>query len=162
MASRPGLDPLHQPLPRTVVPRPALEARLDALGPGDLALVVASAGSGKSVLVRQWAASRSAGPIAALAITPQHDDPVVLARDMIAAIRSAAPQGTADAGTGAVATSRTTLVDELIEEIASLTGDTVLVVEDLHVLSNRSLLEELGRAVLRPPRLDAGHPHQPS
>ena len=54
-------------------------------------------------------------------------------------------QGTADAGTGAVATSRTTLVDELIEEIASLTGDTVLIVEDLHVLSNRSLLEELGR-----------------
>jgi len=37
-----------------MVGRPALERRLDRLPPSGVALVVAPAGSGKSVLVRQW------------------------------------------------------------------------------------------------------------
>ena len=144
MASRPPLDPLHQPLPRTVVPRPALEARLDALGAGDLGVLVAPAGSGKSVLVRQWASKRPGLRIAALALDPQHDDPVVFARDFVASIRAAEPEGPGD-GVAATASVARTVVDGLIEELAGVSGDLVLVVEDLHVLTNRPLLEDLGR-----------------
>ena len=144
MQPRPPLDSLHQPLPRTVVPRPALEARLDALGPGELGLLVAAAGSGKSVLVHQWASDHPELRIAALALTPQHDDPVVFARDFVAAIRAVAPEGPPDAEQPTASVART-VVDGLIEELAAVSGDLVVIVEDLHVLTNRPLLEDLGR-----------------
>ncbi len=144
MAPGPAPDPLRQPLPRTVVPRPALEARLDALQPGDLGLLVAAAGSGKSVLVRQWAAGRPHLRIAAVAVTAQHDDAVVFARDLIGAIRGVAPERAADPAP-ALASPARTVVDALIDEVAGVSGDLVLVVEDLHLLTNRPLVEDLGR-----------------
>ena len=97
------------------------------------------------MLVRQWVASRSSGSVAGLAITSQHDDPVVLARDVVAAIRAAVPTASGDATTAPTTPSRTTVVDELIDEIAGVTDDVTLVIEDLHVLTNRPLLEDLGR-----------------
>lgn len=41
-------------LPRFVVARPRLEAVLDGIPAGGVGMVVALAGSGKSVLMRQW------------------------------------------------------------------------------------------------------------
>ncbi len=144
MAPGPPLDPLQQPLPRTVVARPGLEARLDALRPGGLALVVAAAGSGKSVLARQWAAGRTELRIAALAVTAQHDDPVVFARDLVAAIRGVVPARAPDP-VPTIASPAGSVVDGLVDEVAAVTGQLVLVLEDLHVLTNRALVEDLGR-----------------
>ncbi|GAA4408174.1 hypothetical protein GCM10023168_25150 [Fodinibacter luteus] len=150
MPKRPGLDPLHQPLPRTVVVRPRLLRRLDALGPGGLGLVIASAGSGKSVLVRQWAAARPGLGFGALALGPHHDDPVVLLRDLVAAIREAAPG--VDVGvTRATVPGGRGLGDVVVESLqgvlAALPGDVALVIEDLHALTNAELVHDLGRLV---------------
>jgi LuxR family transcriptional regulator, maltose regulon positive regulatory protein len=148
MALLSGTDPLQHQLPPLVVPRPGLEGRLDRVTAGGLGLLVASAGSGKSVLVRQWSAARPDLRIAALGLTARHDDPVALAGDLVAAIRSVAPGvdpvldrlvRTGGAGLGP------SLVDGLLESLAELTDDLVVVVEDVHVLSNRSVLADLGR-----------------
>jgi LuxR family transcriptional regulator, maltose regulon positive regulatory protein len=148
MASRPGLDPLRRPLPRWIVARPGLERRLDDVGPGGLGLVVASAGSGKSVLVRQWAAARPEPRFMALALDAHHDDPVALLRDLVATIRGVAPEleaGLADTTVAGGPALGRPVVDALTGALAALAGDVVLVIEDLHVLSNRALLADLGR-----------------
>ena len=147
-------DPLSQPLPRHAVSRPELERHLDLVGPGGLGLVVASAGSGKSVLLRQWAASRPDVRVVGLGLDAGHDDAAVLARDLVDAVRLGAPDIDASivdlAGSGGstlgapswtpCSTSSRTPRDEL-----------VLVIEDLHALSNRSVLMDLGDLVTRLP-----------
>ena len=154
MASDRGSDPLSQPLPRHAVARPDLERRLDLVGPGGLGLVVASAGSGKSVLLRQWAAGRAGSRVVALGLDPRHDDASVLARDLVAAVRTAAP-GVAASVADLVATGGSTLgapfIDALLDELGSSSVDLVLVIEDLHALSNRAVMTELGDLVTRLP-----------
>ena len=133
--------------PRTMVPRPELAARLDALEPGGLGLLIASAGAGKSTVLRQWSAARPDLRIAAVALTARHDDPVVLARDVSQAIRQASPEvkkgrpagdrsGRTSFGYGVVAELRAALV--------GAPDNLVLVLEDLHTLTNRTLLQDLG------------------
>ena len=154
MASPRVKDPLHQPLPRLAVPRPHLERRLDQIGPGCVGLVVASAGSGKSVLLRQWSGGRPELRIAALALGPGHDDAVVLARDVVEAVREAAPQIPARIGdlvkSGGSALGEP-FIDALLGELAHLPERFVLVLEDLHVLTNRALLDDVGDLVTRLP-----------
>jgi LuxR family maltose regulon positive regulatory protein len=149
-------DPLRQPLPRAVVPRPGLQRTLDRIGPGGLGLLVASAGSGKSVLVRQWATEcRPELRTAALALTPAHDDAVVLARELLEALRGAAPQVAPSIG-DLVEMGRSALgdpfVDALLGELAMLPHATVLVLEDLHLLTNAALVDDVGRLLTRLPR----------
>ncbi|MGA8047500.1 MAG: AAA family ATPase, partial [Dermatophilaceae bacterium] len=129
------------------VSRPHLEARLDAVVPGGVALLSASAGSGKSVLVRQWMAHRSDQRVALLGLTARHDDAATLARDLVEVILAAAPE--VDPALGGLGTASGTslgkdLVDLLLEHLAALEDGLVLVIEDLHVLSNRDVLEDLG------------------
>jgi LuxR family maltose regulon positive regulatory protein len=141
-------DPLQQALPSPVVHRPGLERRLDDVAPGGLGLLVASAGSGKSVLLRQWSSARPDLRIAALALTSRHEDAVVLARDLVHALRSAAPRIDAVIGervrTGGSALGDE-LVDTLLGSLAGLTEHVVLVLEDAHVLSSRAVVGDLGR-----------------
>lgn len=143
-------DLMLQELPRRVVPRPDLAQRLDGVRPGGLALIVASAGSGKSVLVRQWIAARSDLPVAALTLSRRHEDPIALARDLVTALRSAVPQLAATIGE-AVPTSESRLgadfVGALLGGIEAHEGEVVLVIEDAHVLSGRAVLDDLGQLV---------------
>ena len=90
MSDRQGSELRDQRPPRSMVQRPGLERRLDAVPAGGLGLVVASAGSGKSVLVRQWLASQDGSPAGSLALTRRHDDPAVLAKDLTALVRTVA------------------------------------------------------------------------
>lgn len=129
------------------VRRPQLEARLDEVVPGGVALLSASAGFGKSVLVRQWTSRRPALRVAALSLTSRHDDAVTLARNLVATICAAAPEvdptalGLSTASGGSLGED---FVDRLQECLATIEGDIVLVIEDLHVLSNRAILADLG------------------
>jgi LuxR family transcriptional regulator, maltose regulon positive regulatory protein len=147
-------DPLGQPLPRHAVPRPGLERHLDAVGPGGLGLVVAAAGSGKSVLLRQWAAGRPDARVVALGLDAGHDDAAVLARDLVATVRTVAPEvsgSVVELAGGGGATLGPPFVEALLDELESSCDDLVLVVEDLHALSNRPLVAELGDLVTRLP-----------
>ncbi|HQR27464.1 MAG TPA: hypothetical protein PLP61_10540, partial [Nocardioides sp.] len=139
---------LRHPLPRILVKRPRLEARLDRVPPGGLGLLVASAGSGKSVLVGGWMRGRAHQRVAALTVEAHHDDAVVLARDLLAALREAAPELPAELAGRVVsggATFGDTFVTDLLAALDRLTGDLVLVVEDAHLLTNRSVRDDLGR-----------------
>ena len=151
---RPGKSSL-QPLPRVAVRRARLERRLDLLGPGGVGLLVASAGAGKSVLVSQWADGRPELRIAVLTLGPTDDDGVVMARDLVEAIRVVAPEIEPSIDdvvmTGGVALGQP-FVDALLAELALLSGPLVLVLEDLHVLTNRAILDDVGEFVSRLPR----------
>ena len=135
-------------------PRRRLERRLDRLGPGGVGLLVASAGAGKSVLVSQWAVARPELRIAVLALGPTDDDGVVMARDLVEAIRVVAPEIEPKIGdvvmTGGVALGQP-FVDALLAELALLSEPLVLVLEDVHVLTNRALLDDLGEFASRLP-----------
>ncbi len=115
---------------------------------GGLGLLVASAGSGKSVLLRQWSLSRPGLRVAALALEPRHDDAVVLARELDQVLRVVASEIGAVVGES-VRSAGATLGDELVETVrgglAELTEPVVLVLEDAHVLSNRAVIDDLGR-----------------
>ena len=154
MPSHRGNDPLSQPLPRHAVARPDLERHLDLVGPGGLGLVVASAGSGKSVLLRQWAAARGDAQVVALGLDSAHDDAAVLARDLVATVRSGDPEITESiqelVGSGGTHLGAP-FIEALLDELDSSTVDIVLVIEDLHALTNRSVLMELGDLVTRLP-----------
>ncbi|MGA8044644.1 MAG: LuxR C-terminal-related transcriptional regulator [Dermatophilaceae bacterium] len=141
-------DPLRQPLPRHAVSRPELEGRLDQLGPGGLGLLVAPAGSGKSILLRQWAARRADVRVVGLSLTPAHNDAALLARDLVAAVRTVAPDV---AAVGELAGGDSTLgmpfVDALLDELDSVSTELVLVIEDVHMVSNQSIVMDLGALV---------------
>ena len=123
MPTRRVHDPLRQPLPRHAVPRPELERHLDLVGPGGLGLVVASAGSGKSILLRQWAASRADVRVVGLGLDAGYDDAAVLARDLVDAVRLGAPDIDASimdlAGSGG-STLGAPFVDALLDELGGL------------------------------------------
>ena len=154
MATRRVNDPLTQPLPRHAVPRPDLERHLDLVGPGGLGLVVASAGSGKSILLRQWAVSRPDVRMVGLSLDAGHDDAAVLARDLVTALRTGAPDLDASivnlAGSGG-STMGSPFVDALLEELESAPEEMVLVIEDLHTLTKRPVVMNLGDLVTRLP-----------
>lgn len=150
-AGGPAVSPT---LAHRAVSRPQLEARLDDVAPGGLALLSASAGSGKSVLVLQWMEHRPDMRVALLGLTRRHDDAATLTRDLVEAIRAAAPE--VDPAMERVATAvggplGDDLVDLLTECLAALDEGLVLVIEDLHVLTNRAVLEDLGRLTARLP-----------
>lgn len=130
------------------VRRVRLETRLDAVVPGGLALLSASAGSGKSVLVHQWFAHRPRLRVAVLALSPRHNDPVPLMRALTRSIRAAAPE-VDEALEGLTARGGASLGEEVVkavsDRLSTLEDDLVIVIEDLHVLSNRALLADLGR-----------------
>ena len=154
MTSSPAGESALQPLPRVAVPGVHLERRLDRLGPGGVGLLVASAGSGKSVLLSQWAIGRPELRIAVLAVGSADDDAVVMARDLVEQIRVVAPEVEPGVGdivmTGGGALGQP-FVDALLRELALLQEPLVLVLEDVHVLTNRALLDDIGELVSRLP-----------
>jgi LuxR family maltose regulon positive regulatory protein len=108
--------------------------------------VVASAGSGKSVLVAQWAESLRGCTVATLTLQPHHNDAHVFAAGLLDALREAGVQlepGAEDLlETGGRALGEAFLERVLIE-LEHLDVDVVLVLDDAHVLSNVALLDEL-------------------
>ena len=154
MSLPPVTDRLRQQLPRSVVSRPDLEGRLDVVPPSGLAALVASAGSGKSVLVRQWSLSRPGSRVASLALTRRHTDIGVLVRDLVASVRSVVPWLDPRLATLA-ATGRATLgpalIEALVEGLEQAPQDCVLVLEDVHILSGHPVVEDLGEIFTRLP-----------
>lgn len=141
-------------VPDSAVRRPRLERRLDRIPPGGLAVVAAPAGSGKSLLVRQWAGHRRPSGVVWMQLAAHHDDAVVLVSDLLAAMEEHAPaapiglRGLLPVGGARLGSE---LVDALIEALAQLDHEVVLVLEDLHLIANAAILEDLGDLVARLP-----------
>jgi LuxR family transcriptional regulator, maltose regulon positive regulatory protein len=130
---------LHVPGPRPgFVPRPRLAARLeDGLARG-VVLVSAPAGSGKTVLLADWA-RRGGRPVAWLSLDAADNDPARFWRHLVAALGRARPgtEELAGPALGPLAPSLPDgLVTALINELAGQPGDgeMIVVLDDYHVI----------------------------
>ena len=132
--------------PAHAVDRPALRHRLDQAVSQPLALIVAPAGAGKSVLLSQWAASRPDLHFVWLHVDTRDDDPVHFSQRLLQGLSAVRPDfadlrplvALHGGGLG------TSMLEELGAQMAHL-PDVVIVIDDLHQISNATLLADLGR-----------------
>jgi LuxR family maltose regulon positive regulatory protein len=141
--------------PAHVVDRPALRRKLDAVVDHSLTLVVAPAGAGKSVLVAQWAETHPELEFAWLEIVSSDDDPVRFCRRLLSALAHIDP---AFGDLNPLASIHGEGLGEalLVDLAAQMTElpELIVVLEDLHHLSNSALIADLGRLVeLLPPNV---------
>src|SRR4051794_28100286 len=128
------------PVPASAVLRYPLLRRLDATAQKKVTLVVASAGSGKSVLLAQWSALRAARRLAWLTVDGADDDANRFARHLCAAlgadssVLAALQYGGQHMGA--------TFVAALVRH-SSRMPSTILVLDDLHLLTSPALIAEL-------------------
>jgi LuxR family transcriptional regulator, maltose regulon positive regulatory protein len=132
--------------PAHVVDRPTLRRRLDAVVDHRIALVVAPAGAGKTVLLTQWAGTHPELQFVWLEIVPSDDDPVRFRRRLLNGLAEIDPafvdvsplttmhgEGLGDA-----------FLDDLAIQMKEL-PEVIIVLEDLHHLSNAVLISDLAR-----------------
>ena len=129
---------VHGPLPRALVPRPALLERL-VHGPARrLTLIRGQAGWGKSSVLAAWSAA-DPRPFAWLALDPGYNDPVRFFMYAIEALQTLAD----NVGRRSAAILRTPgvdLVDQvlpvLLNELDALPGNAVFALDDYHAIDN--------------------------
>jgi len=139
---------LYLPPPRPgIVPRPRLVERLnEGLAAGrKLALISASAGFGKTTLVSEWVAS-CGRPVAWLALDEGDNDPARFLIYVVAALQTIV----ADLGEGLQAALQSpqppateAILTRLLNEIAAIPDDFILVLDDYHVLDSKPVDEAL-------------------
>jgi LuxR family maltose regulon positive regulatory protein len=136
---------IFPPQPPRFVPRPRLTAALDAADGQALTLVAAGPGSGKTVLLSDWARGLSS-PIAWIALTPADDEPANFQRLLIAALRGS---GTApdDLPVPRATTGIADLLESLFFHLPATGNPLVLVLDDAHVLHHPGILESLDMVV---------------
>jgi LuxR family transcriptional regulator, maltose regulon positive regulatory protein len=133
---------LRAPSPRAEqLNRPGLLKILEDVYGRRLTLVSAPAGYGKTTLLSQWyRAQKPSSPFAWISLDEQDNDSVRLWRHIVEAIRQAAPEKSfgADvlAAIGSVGQSGVEAVlPKLVNELAELGGQTVVVLDDYQVLT---------------------------
>jgi LuxR family maltose regulon positive regulatory protein len=138
-ASRPG----RPRVPEALLVRRRLLRTLDAGTRRPVTLICAGAGWGKTSLVASWAgADPPPAPIAWLTLDRQHDDPTTFWSDLLAAL------GATDAMPLPVFPADTTFGSWLARRFDDLAERTVLVLDDVHVLTGRPVLDGLARLLL--------------
>lgn len=141
--------PVSRIVPPHAVDRPELLARLDVGMNAPLTLVVAPAGSGKTVLLTQWAATLTEARVAWLDVSAPDSDAVHFARRLLAELSSldpvlaelGAPLGTAGGGLGEG------LLEALTAALGEVPGRIVVIFDDLHRVSNSEVVTDLWRMV---------------
>jgi len=138
---------LHAPRSRQrFVERQRLEDHLSRAARAKLTLVSAPPGFGKTTLIADWLARGGTGPLAAwVSLDATDSDRVSFWRYVVAAMRAASPD--LDDGPLAALEASPPQVDAavqaLLNELATLPGDLVLVFDDFHVIEGRDVVEDL-------------------
>jgi LuxR family maltose regulon positive regulatory protein len=135
-----------------LVERPTLKRRLGAALSLPLTLVVAQAGAGKTVMLSQWAAEHPEISFVWMDVESADDDPVRFSRRLLSELSVIRPElghlkrltALNAGGLGGP------LLEALSVELESFPR-MVLVLDDLHHLSNRTLLRDIGRLVAAAP-----------
>jgi LuxR family maltose regulon positive regulatory protein len=144
------------PLPAAIIDRPAVVERLDDCLHRQLGLVVAPAGSGKTVLLTQWLARHPELPVAWLALDRSHNDTGRFARDLLSALAAILPELDPDAVLSELASGGVDLGDRFVEllvaELGEVTAPCVVVLDDFHVLASPRLVHDLGQLISQLPR----------
>ncbi|HET6672076.1 MAG TPA: LuxR C-terminal-related transcriptional regulator [Agromyces sp.] len=131
-----------------LVERPKLKQRLDAALSVPLTLVVAQAGAGKTVLLNQWAAEHPEVPVVWIDVEAADDDPVRFSRRLLAGLAVVRPEVMGLARMSALNAGGVgrPLLQALATELES-SPEFVVVLDDLHHLSNTTLLGDIGLLV---------------
>lgn len=139
-------------LPATYVPRPALRARLDGLFSARLVLISAPPGYGKTTLVAEWLAgfdepqARQRPTVAWLSLDAGDNDLVRFLRYLLGALELAIP-GNATGQQLVLDAPQVpdleTLLGPVVNEIAALPGQMVLVLDDHHTIEARPVHDAL-------------------
>jgi len=146
-----GALALSGPAGKGIVARPALFERLTHAG--RLTQVSASAGSGKTVLVRSWL--REAGLLedtAWVSVRREEDDPLRFWLSVIDAFRrTVAGSKSVRAVTAAPDLDGWAVVERLLEDLDSLDPPAWLVIDDLHELRAADARKQLELLLMRAP-----------
>jgi LuxR family maltose regulon positive regulatory protein len=148
---------LHVPRTRTgFVVRPRLVDRLAQAQGGELTLVCAPAGFGKTALLADWA-RRDPRPVAWLSLNDADNDPARFWRHVAAALDTVRPgvaQQVAALLQGLQPTSFETVVTTLVNELAGITDEAVLLLDDYHLVQAPPVHASLGFLIEHlPPQL---------
>src|SRR5687767_13725688 len=128
-------------IPRRVdglVERSALLGQLDAIRTRRLTLMSAPAGFGKTTLLADWAA-RTGFPTAWLSVDANDNDPQRFISYVIAAFRTVAPEfgeRLQQAVQRDTAPPSENVLAQLVNELASIEHDLLLVLDDYHIVTN--------------------------
>ncbi|GAA1238836.1 LuxR family maltose regulon positive regulatory protein [Microbacterium phyllosphaerae] len=132
------------PPPAHAVERPRLRSRLDAALTAPLSVIVAPAGSGKTVLLSQWVAAHPELDFIWMSLEPADNDP----RRFIDHLLAGVPRGARevlDLGRPHALSDRALgrpVLDALVTVFREL-PPVILVIDDLHALSGSQLLADL-------------------
>ncbi|MEL4318384.1 LuxR C-terminal-related transcriptional regulator [Leifsonia sp. YIM 134122] len=131
-----------------MVDRPLLKRRLDAALTVPLTLLVAPPGAGKTVLLDQWAADHPELAFVRIDLDSLDDDPVRFARRLSTAMTTVHPDMAQLSRFAALSAGGLggPLLAALSAELESF-PETVVILDDLHHLSNAILLADLGRFI---------------
>jgi LuxR family maltose regulon positive regulatory protein len=119
---------------------------LDERPESGLTLIAAGPGTGKTVLVSDWARARPE-PTAWLSLTAADNDPRRFWRMFLLALRSDGGGRYERASSGRGSGSPADVVDALFDEVAGASAPTVMVLDDAHVLHHPDILEGIDRVV---------------
>ncbi|MGZ4270775.1 MAG: LuxR C-terminal-related transcriptional regulator [Solirubrobacteraceae bacterium] len=138
-----------------LVPRGALVAVIAGAEHTRLTMLSAPAGSGKTTLLQQWhLAAAPVQPFAWLSLEPSDNDPVRFWTCVIEALRTVAP-GVGARAEGALRSPGVSLeevvVPLLVNELSELPARVVLVLDDLHVVTDEHIHRSLVAVVERLP-----------
>ncbi|ADB75491.1 LuxR C-terminal-related transcriptional regulator [Geodermatophilus obscurus] len=132
-------------VPPSLVPRPRLQHRLDAVRRTPVTVVAAGAGYGKSTLLAAWA--RHAGmPVAWVTLGSSEDDPARFWTYVATALAGSTPDVAGPALRALTVPSVDPLdvaVPELLNGFAARDEPTVLVLDDLHEVTDARVTEGL-------------------
>jgi LuxR family maltose regulon positive regulatory protein len=154
---------LYVPSPRRrMVPRPRLMERLNRGAATGLTLVSAPAGFGKTTLVAEWlaggpAASTDERAAAWLSLDAGDNDPARFWTYVVAALGTADPRfcgGGPELPEAPRSPSSQELLTGLLNDLAALESDLVLVLDDYHVIESREVQDGVAFLIDHmPPRL---------
>jgi LuxR family transcriptional regulator, maltose regulon positive regulatory protein len=160
VSSRPLLNTkLYRPKARRgAVPRPRLLEQLDRGLASSVTIVSAPAGFGKSTLLAVWLAEAAGGggePAGAwLSLDSGDNDPALFWAYVVASLRTIAP----DVGAEVLALVETpgpvspqALLTGLLNDLAGVAGELVLVIDDYHVIETRAVHDGLAFLVANMP-----------
>ena len=128
-----------------LVSRPRLLEQLDSGLDGQLTLVSAPAGFGKTTLLSEWALRRS-HPVAWLSLDDGDNDPARFLAYLVAALQSVHPD-IGDAALAALQSPRPpsgdAVLTALINEAVTLPAPSVLILDDYHLINAQAVHDSL-------------------
>ena len=132
------------------VSRPVLFERLSALAPGTVTVVCAPAGSGKTVLLRSWAAETDEA-VAWVTVERGERDAQRFWLHVIDALADAAGEDVIERVSPAPGFAGAVVVERLLHQLERIEEPLELVIDDLHELDSEDALAWLEMLITRPP-----------